>query len=116
VGDAGILASLISEKVPPSTVVLVMNGQDDDFEFKALPTVCKMYRCIRKEMLWSVRSAPSELLRTLTSVAMIDAVLASKAIHFFGNVYSTMSLDLYYSRLSSGQKAKMYNNVVGKGF
>ncbi len=112
VTDEGILRALVAEQVPPQTVLLIMNGHDADFAFPALSALCKAYQCVRKEMLWSLRDeSPVELVRTPTSVAMIDAVLASHATHFFGNMYSTMSLDLYYSRVAEGQRASMYNYI-----
>ena len=110
VEDAGILRAMVQENVPANSVVLIMNGDKSDVSFTKLPTLCKMYRCVRKEMLWSATTeAHIDLVQTLNCYAMIDSELALHSTHFFGNLYSTMSLDVYYSLIAAGRKATMYN-------
>jgi hypothetical protein len=111
--DAGMLKALVSEKVPANTTLLIMNGNGADLDrFDAFPLLCKTYRCIRKEMFWALSEAPPELVQSLTSLAMIDAVIAQQGSHFFGNLYSTLSQDLYFSRIAAGQRAAYFNNEV----
>ena len=100
-GDDAILGALLESGIGGGTLLLIINGDGEDVEFKSLPKVCRKYRCIRKEMLWNINDeSPPALVQSLTSVANIDAILSSYASYFFGNMYSTMSEDIVYTRLS----------------
>ena len=109
-GDDAILGALRENGIGSGALLLIINGDAEDVEFKSLPKVCRKYRCIRKEMLWNIHNeSPPALVQTLTSIANIDAILSSHASYFFGNMYSTMSEDIVYSRFSQHKHAAFFN-------
>jgi hypothetical protein len=82
------------------------NGDSSVFK---LPAHCESYICVRKEQFWSEREAPTEYVHHEMSLSMVDYALASRATLFLGNMYSTMSKELYYSFVGRGAKAVMFN-------
>lgn len=97
-----------------NSILLIMNYDSEDFNFSNMSILCNhrcdgpevekncnVFHCIRKEMLVS----PVELLQrfpdlvnTPSSLAMIDDQLAQHGILFFGNLYSSLSVEIYYER------------------
>lgn len=138
-GEDAIYEKLAELEVPYGTILMIMNGVKEDYLSKlpklcgagdchvshtslstatspgrnstayTLPAHCKNYICVRKEQFWSEREAPDSFVHHEMSLSMVDYALASRASLFLGNMYSTMSKELYYSFVGRGAKAAMFN-------
>lgn len=98
-----------------NSVIMVMNYATDDLNFDSMLKLCHnrcdgpdagekcyVFHCLRKESLISTVELLGlfpELIDTPSSLAMIDSQLALHGILFFGNMYSTMSVEIMYQRM-----------------
>lgn len=125
-GEDAIYDALVHEKVPFETVLLIMNGEKNEY-FGTLKKLCgkadchvsagvklpkhcrRSFICVRKENFWTAEDAPPGFVHHEMSLAMVDYALANKSTLFLGNLYSTMSKEIYYSFISANRRALMYN-------
>ena len=77
---------------------------------------CFVFQCTSKQAL--ISTYPSELLASQTAYAMVDFSIAIDSTIFFGNLYSSMSTEIFIRHLSQNKTAHFYNRkcseVTGK--
>lgn len=110
--ESSVKTLLLDSSIPKDSILLIMNGN----ERSALPrTICleTNYRCITKSMLLgSDFKYPHHFMQLPNSFAMLDYTISLNAQAFIGNVYSTMSVELYYEFLNTGKPAQFYNTKL----
>lgn len=131
-GEDAVYESLVGENIPFGSILMIMNGVQTEY-FSALPRLCGTgecrissrntsdedvvrlhehclsFICVRKENFWGVNEASPEFFRHEMSLSMVDFALAAEASLFLGNMYSTMSKELFYAFVGANRKAVMYN-------
>lgn len=134
-GEAAIYEKLVALQIPFGTLLMVMNGVKEDYfgtlptlcgsnecrvthqhgsaQASVLPSHCKSFVCVRKEQFWGPAEAPAGFLQHDNSLSMVDFALAYRASLFLGNMYSTMSQELFHTFTGEGRKAEMYNRPCG---
>ena len=137
-GEAAIHAKLQALQIPHGTVLMFMNGEKADY-FKSLPILCgtedchashqhqpdgapftlpahcRSYICVRKEQFWSSeKEAPAGFVSHDMSLSMVDFALATRATLFLGNLYSTMSQELFHVFRAAGKQAEMFNRLCSE--
>ena len=106
VEEAGISAELKRQGLGAGSWLFVASGAP----LSAMPTLCADFRCITKEELWPQHqraNAGIEIARE--SMAFIDFNFALQAKRFFGNAWSTFSVELLDRHRSRGNGAHFYN-------
>eukprot|EP01038_Epipyxis_sp_PR26KG_P004152 gene4152-5913_t len=126
---SSITLQKIHNKNINNSLVLIINGEVDDINFKSLPKLCAkqcptecfttnnfssciLFTCIRKEFFWSPKtdhSTNGSFISNPNSMAMVDYLLAMNSIAFYGNTYSTFAMEIYFALKTENKLAFMYN-------
>ena len=105
--EISVKTRLLESSIPKDSILFVMNGDE-----KLPKSICLEtdYRCIRKSMLFDGDfDYPRQFVRSSNSLAMLDYTISLNAQSFIGNVYSTMSVELYHEFVNNGKPASFYN-------
>lgn len=87
---------------PNNSIVMIMSGVTNNLQDKFPLTCggrcgggrdCFVFRCISKDSL--ISHIPQTFLKTLTAFAMLDFSIALESTVFIGNLYSSMSSEIY---------------------
>ena len=95
--------------VPPQSLLLIAS-EAPHHRFSQL---CESYVCIHKDMIWSPADSDIGHAHTTLVKAYIDYLLASNAHTFYGNRFSSFSVEMVAQFRHIGKGATFYNTILG---
>ena len=107
--EKSIYSFLMDSGIPKDSLLFIMTSDTDDVLHGS---VCREsnFRCVSKSMLLGADvDYPPQFIKSVNSFAMLDFTIALRATAFFGNAYSTMSVEIYHEFRLIGKSAKFYN-------
>ncbi len=78
----------------------------------SFPRLCESYECIHKDKIWSPADSRIKHANTTLVKAYMDYLLASNAQTFYGNRYSSFSIEMIAHFRHSGRRASFYNTIL----
>ena len=79
----------------------------------SFPRLCETYKCIHKDKIWSPAESRIKHANTTLVKAYVDYLLASNAQTFYGNRWSTFSIEMIAHFRHIGRRASFYNTILG---
>ena len=91
------------------TVILITSQEPLDM----FPMVCEAYKCIHKSEFWTPEQSNIRHANTTLVQAYMDYLLAERATAFYGNVFSSFSVDLVAAFQDRNRPADYFNPDLG---
>ena len=94
--------------VPNGALVLIVSEKHSD----RFPMVCGVYQCLHKSHVWSPSDSLLKHADSTLVLAYLDFLLAGKANAFYGNMFSSFSIELVAEFQDHSRKSSYYNPVL----
>ena len=94
--------------LPTNSLLLVAS----EAPLHSFPRLCESYECIHKDKIWSPAESRIKHANTTLVKAYVDYLLASNAQVFYGNRYSSFSIEMISQFRHVGKKASFYNTIL----
>ena len=95
--------------LPHKSLLLVASEAPLD----SFPQLCESYVCIHKDKIWSAAQSTIRHANGTFVKAYVDFLLASNAQTFYGNRFSSFSVEMVAAFRENGKTATFFNPILG---